>query len=77
MLAPAGQLLKTVGSMASQQGHGSRACYISGCREPACVRANAAYQRDYRHKLRGTYDNRMGPFVVEATRPKTADPEPG
>ena len=52
-------------SQRSRQGHGSRACYISGCREPACRAANAGYQRDYRNKLRGTHDNRQGPYRVD------------
>lgn len=27
--------------------HGSRACYVTGCRRPECVEANRAYQRDW------------------------------
>jgi hypothetical protein len=38
----------------SKQGHGSRACYISGCRRVECVAANTAYQRRYRAILAGT-----------------------
>jgi hypothetical protein len=32
----------------SRQGHGSRACYISGCRHPDCLQANANYMRQWR-----------------------------
>ena len=32
----------------SPRGHGTRACYIAGCRNPACRRANADYQMAYR-----------------------------
>jgi hypothetical protein len=53
----------------SAQGHGSRACYIRGCRYPLCVEANRQYQRDYRDKLRGTHDQRMGPYRIEARTP--------
>jgi len=35
-------------SMTSKQGHGSRACYLLGCREPACLQANARYMREWR-----------------------------
>ena len=50
----------------SRQGHGSRACYIAGCRQAVCVEANARYQRDYRNGQRGTHDNRQGPYRIEA-----------
>ena len=51
----------------SRQGHGSRACYVSGCREAVCRLANARYQADYRAKLRGTHDQRMGPYRIDQT----------
>ena len=51
----------------SKQGHGSRACYVSGCREASCRAANARYMADYRHGLRGTPDRRMGPYRLDAT----------
>jgi len=52
----------------SRQGHGSRACYVQGCRHPDCCDANRLYQRAYRDGLRGTHDNRLGPFRVIYTR---------
>lgn len=52
----------------SPQGHGSRACYIRGCRYPLCVEANRRYQADYRDGLRGTHDNRAGPYRIDADR---------
>jgi hypothetical protein len=51
----------------SRQGHGSRACYLAGCREPVCIRANASYQRDYRNKLRGTNARRLGGYRLDDT----------
>jgi hypothetical protein len=48
----------------SRQGHGSRACYTLGCREPQCVAANTAYQKDYRDGLRGTLQRRMGGYRI-------------
>lgn len=32
----------------SVQGHGTRACYLLGCREARCTQANADYQRRWR-----------------------------
>jgi hypothetical protein len=32
----------------STQGHGTRACYISGCRDARCRAANAAYMKHWR-----------------------------
>lgn len=52
----------------SRQGHGSRACYCRGCREPECKAANAAYQRDYRAGRRGTTARRMGPYLLKVSR---------
>lgn len=49
----------------SRQGHGSRACYIAGCREAICRAANARYQRDYRDGTRGTHDRRLGPYRID------------
>jgi hypothetical protein len=48
----------------STQGHGSRACYLSGCREALCKAANAHYQRDYRDGTRGTHNARRGPYRI-------------
>ena len=67
--------LVAAGDPRSKQGHGSRACYVSGCREALCRAANAAYMQEYRfggHKgkaggLRGTPDQRMGPYRIDAT----------
>lgn len=55
------------GVRGSKQGHGSRACYIAGCREPQCKAANASYQRDYRNGTRGTHAHRLGPYRLEAS----------
>lgn len=52
----------------SKQGHGSRACYVGGCREPECKAANAAYQRAYREGLRGSHTARLGPYRIEVDR---------
>lgn len=32
--------------------HGSRSCYLGGCRHPECVEANSAYMRAYRRGWR-------------------------
>jgi hypothetical protein len=53
----------------SAQGHGSRACYIRGCRYPLCVEANRRYQADYRDGLRGKHDARLGPYRIDADAP--------
>jgi hypothetical protein len=45
----------------SKQGHGTRACYILGCRRADCVAANTAYQRRYRANLAGTEINAHHP----------------
>ena len=49
----------------SRQGHGSRACYTRGCRQPECVRANTAYMTAYRAGERGTIKARQGGFRVQ------------
>jgi hypothetical protein len=28
------------------KGHGSRACYVNGCKRPECMAAHAAYMRE-------------------------------
>jgi hypothetical protein len=61
--------LRLVHDPRSRQGHGSRACYTRGCREPICRAANAAYQRDYRDGMRGTHANRKGGYVLNITAP--------
>lgn len=35
--------------------HGTRACYVMGCRRPECSRANADYQRDRLSALPSEY----------------------
>ena len=59
------QLRLVADTARSRQGHGSRACYVSGCREALCRAANARYMADYRNGLRGRPDQRMGPFRID------------
>ena len=59
--------LVAAGDPRSKQGHGSRACYVSGCREALCRAANARYMADYRNGLRGRPDQRMGPYRIDTT----------
>lgn len=33
--------------------HGTRSCYVAGCRKPECVAANTQYNRDKRAEKRG------------------------
>jgi hypothetical protein len=59
------QLRLTLDDPRSKQGHGSRACYTRGCREPQCVRANTAYMADYRAGRRGTVRKRQGGYRID------------
>jgi hypothetical protein len=42
----------------SRQGHGKRACYVAGCREPQCQAANSAYMQAWRASNPGYILNR-------------------
>ena len=66
MASSGGQQLRLELDVAkSRQGHGSRACYVSGCRDVLCRAANARYQQEYRKGLRGRHDQRMGPYRID------------
>ena len=47
--------------------HGTRSCYVSGCRRPECREANALYQKQWRAERRGS----------KAARPAVAAPPTG
>lgn len=32
--------------------HGTKSCYVAGCRRPECVKANTDYQAEYRRRVR-------------------------
>jgi hypothetical protein len=49
--------------------HGTRAEYLSGCRCELCKLSNSQYMRVYRQGQRGTYDHRLPPLPVVASRP--------
>lgn len=47
--------------------HGSRRCYINGCRNPECVQANRDYQREYM-RMRRSGIAWTDPLIEEALR---------
>jgi hypothetical protein len=63
----------------SRQGHGSRSCYLAGCKCDPCKEANAHYQRDYRLGRRGNNRYRMGGYrrIAADRQPDDGGPQPG
>lgn len=52
--------------------HGTRSCYVRGCRLPECVAANTAYKAEWRSRPRvsrpGVFESRVSNPPAEWTR---------